>query len=98
MASLAAILAMAKPVALEARAELRDTRGFISMTTMRPSPVDGKLDVGPTCLDADLADDRGGSIAHALIFSVRQGLGAEAAMCLAAVCTHPWGRNFRSSR
>ena len=36
MASLAAILAMAKPVALEARAELRDTRGFISMTTMSP--------------------------------------------------------------
>ena len=28
---------MGKPVALEARAEDRDTRGFISMTTMRPS-------------------------------------------------------------
>ena len=27
---------MAKPVALEASAEERDTRGFISMTTMRP--------------------------------------------------------------
>ena len=35
-ASLAAILAMGKPVALEASAELRETRGFISMTTMRP--------------------------------------------------------------
>src|SRR6202522_1391228 len=33
----AAILAMGKPVALEARAEDRDTRGFISMTTWRPS-------------------------------------------------------------
>src|ERR1700678_2092067 len=32
----AAILAMGKPVALEARAEERDTRGFISMTIMRP--------------------------------------------------------------
>ena len=37
-ASLAAILAMGNPVALEASAELRETRGFISMTTMRPVP------------------------------------------------------------
>ena len=36
-ASLAAILAIGKPVALEASALERDTRGFISMTTMRPS-------------------------------------------------------------
>ncbi len=36
MASLAAIFAMGKPVAFEARAEERETRGFISMTTMRP--------------------------------------------------------------
>jgi hypothetical protein len=34
---LAAILAIGKPVALEASAEERDTRGFISMTIMRPS-------------------------------------------------------------
>ena len=27
---------MGKPVALDANAEERDTRGFISMTTMRP--------------------------------------------------------------
>ena len=38
-ASLAAILAIGKPVALEASAELRETRGFISM--MRISPVSG---------------------------------------------------------
>ena len=31
-----AIFAMAKPVALEASAEERETRGFISMTTTRP--------------------------------------------------------------
>ena len=37
-ASLAAIRAMGKPVALEARAELRETRGFISMTAIC-SPV-----------------------------------------------------------
>ena len=36
MASRAAILAIGKPVALEASAEDRDTRGFISMTTIRP--------------------------------------------------------------
>ena len=37
MASLAAILAIGKPVAFEARALLRDTRGFISMAIIRPS-------------------------------------------------------------
>src|SRR5471030_3137487 len=37
MASLAAILAIGKPVALDASADERETRGFISMTTMRPS-------------------------------------------------------------
>jgi hypothetical protein len=38
MASFAAILAIGKPVAFDASAEERDTRGFISMTMMRPSP------------------------------------------------------------
>ena len=37
MAIFAAIFAMGKPVALDARAEERETRGFISMTMMRPS-------------------------------------------------------------
>ena len=36
MASRAAILAIGKPVAFEASAEDRDTRGFISITTIRP--------------------------------------------------------------
>src|SRR6266436_821082 len=35
-ASRAAIFAMGNPVALLASAELRDTRGFISITTIRP--------------------------------------------------------------
>ena len=35
-ANFVAILAIGKPVALEARAEERETRGFISMTIMRP--------------------------------------------------------------
>src|SRR6478609_6512091 len=37
MASLAATLAIGKPVAFDARADERETRGFISMTTRRPS-------------------------------------------------------------
>ena len=37
MASFAAILAIGNPVALEASALERDTRGFISMTMSRPS-------------------------------------------------------------
>ncbi len=37
MASFAAIFAIGKPVAFEASAEERDTRGFISITTSRPS-------------------------------------------------------------
>ena len=36
-ASLAAIFAIGKPVAFDARAELRETRGFISITITRPS-------------------------------------------------------------
>ena len=36
MASFAAILAIGKPVALDASAEDRLTRGFISMTVIRP--------------------------------------------------------------
>ena len=36
-ASFAATLAIGNPVALEARADERDTRGFISMITIRPS-------------------------------------------------------------
>ena len=36
MASLAATLAIGKPVALEASADERDTLGFISITTIRP--------------------------------------------------------------
>ena len=36
-ANLAAILAIGKPVALDANAEDLDTLGFISMTIMRPS-------------------------------------------------------------
>ena len=36
-ANLAAIFAIGKPVALDAKADERETRGFISITIMRPS-------------------------------------------------------------
>ena len=36
IASLVAILAIGKPVAFEAKADDLETRGFISMTIMRP--------------------------------------------------------------
>ena len=36
-ANLAAIFAMGKPVAFEAKAEERETRGFISIITILPS-------------------------------------------------------------
>ncbi len=36
MANFAAILAIGNPVAFEARAELLETRGFISITTISP--------------------------------------------------------------
>ena len=62
---------MGNPVAFDASAEERDTRGFISITTRRPvCGIDGKLDVGAAGLDADLADDGERGVAHHLIFLV----------------------------
>ena len=52
-------------------AEERETRGFISMTTMRPlCGIDGELDVGAAGLDANLADHGDGGIAHGLVFAI----------------------------
>ena len=56
-ASFAAILAIGNPVAFEASAELRDTRGFISITSIRP--VSGSTEnwtVGSPGIDSDLAE------------------------------------------
>src|SRR5881398_3123429 len=73
-ASRAAIFAMGKPVALLASAELRETRGFISMTTMRPFSGFTANYVRTARLDADFANNRSRSVAHALKFLVRQRL------------------------
>ncbi len=71
----AAILAIGKPVALLASAELRETRGFISMTIMRPLVgIDGELHVRAAGFHADFADDGRSGVAHALIFLVGERL------------------------
>ena len=59
MASFAAILAIGKPVAFDASADERETRGFISMTMIAAvGGVDRELDVAAAGVDADRADDR----------------------------------------
>ena len=75
-ASLAAILAIGNPVALLARADDRETRGFISITTMRPvAGSTGELDVAAARLDADLADDADGGVPHRLVLAIGERLG-----------------------
>src|SRR4029453_11349253 len=75
IASLAAIFAIGKPVAFDASAEERDTRGFISITTSRPSGgFPAQCVLGAAGLDADLADDRDGGVAHELVFLVGERL------------------------
>ena len=73
MASFAAILAIGKPVAFEASADERDTRGFISMTMMRPfAGFDRELDVAAAGVDADGADDVDADVAQLLVLAVGQ--------------------------
>src|SRR5262249_262546 len=72
MASFAAILAIGNPVALDARAEERETRGFISITTIRP--VDGERKMGAAGLHPDLANDCNGRVSHCLILAVGERL------------------------
>ena len=66
---------MGKPVAFEANALERLTRGFISITTIRPVlRIDGELDVRPARLHADLPHHGDRGVAHPLIFLVGQRL------------------------
>ena len=66
---------MGNPVAFDASAEERETRGFISMTVMRPScGIDGKLHVRSAGFDADLAHDSDGGVAHLLVLAVGERL------------------------
>ena len=86
---MAAIFAIGKPVALLASAELRDTRGFISMTTI--SPVCGlhrELHVRAAGLDADAADARERGVAHELVLDVGERLRGRDGDRLAGVHAH----------
>ena len=65
--------AIGNPVAFDASADERDTRGFISITSISPSRgIHRELDVAPARVDADLADDRDGRVAHRLILAIGQ--------------------------
>ena len=68
-------MAIGKPVAFEASAEVRETRGFISITTRSPVfGIDRELDVRAAGGHADAADHREGVVAHRLVFAVGERL------------------------
>ena len=68
-------MAIGNPVALLARALDRETRGFISMTTMSPFVgIDRELDVRAAGVDTDAADARERGVAHALVLHVGERL------------------------
>jgi hypothetical protein len=90
---LAATLAIGKPVAFEASAEERDTRGFISMTTMRPSAgIDANCTFEPpvsTPISRSTASEASRMIWYSLSVSVSAG----ATVIESPVCT-PIGSRF----
>ena len=89
MASFAAILAIGKPVALDASALDRETRGFISMTTSRPVVrVDGELDVAAAGVDADRAQHVDADVAHPLVLAVGERHGGGHGHRVAGVHAH----------
>jgi hypothetical protein len=67
---LAAIFAMGKPVALEARADERDAGIHLDDDHASGFGIGGELDVGASGFDADFADDCEGGVAHDLVFAV----------------------------
>ena len=75
-ASLAAIFAIGNPVALEARAEDRDTRGFISITTMRPvCGCTANWIFDPPVSTPISRMTAIGRVAHRLVLAIGKGLG-----------------------
>ncbi len=66
---------MGKPVAFEARAELRDTRGFISITIMRPVSglTENWMFEPPVSTPISRITAKEG-VAHDLVFAVGQRL------------------------
>ena len=86
---MAAIFAIGNPVAFDARAELRETRGFISTITMRPfCRIDRELDVRSAGIDADLAQAAQRGVAHHLIFAIGERLRGRDGDGIAGVHAH----------
>ena len=74
-ASFAAIFAIGKPGGLAGeRGAARDARIHFDHGHAAGFGIDGELDVRAARLDADFANDRGGRVAHALIFLVGERL------------------------
>ena len=70
---MAAIFAIGKPVAFEASADERDTRGFISMTTIRPfAGLTANWMFDPPVSTPTRADDPPRGVAHPLVFLVAE--------------------------
>jgi hypothetical protein len=88
MASLAAILAIGKPVALEASADERDARVHLDDDHAPGARVHRELDVAAAGVDADLADDRDGDVAHVLVLAVGQGQRGRHGDAVAGVHAH----------
>jgi hypothetical protein len=86
---LAAIFAIGNPVALLASALDRLTRGFISITIIRPVfglMANWMLDAAG--FDTDFADNREASVSHPLVFFIGQRLGGSDGDGVAGVDTH----------
>ena len=80
---------MGKPVAFEASADERDTRGFISMIDPPPGGgVHRELHVGAARLHADPAQAGEGVVAHGLVLDVGQRLGRRHGDGVAGVHAH----------
>ncbi len=70
---MAAIFAIGKPVAFDASADDRDTRGFISITVMRPlAGFTANWMFDSAGLDTDAPDDAARRVAHPLVFLVAE--------------------------
>src|SRR5712675_1826119 len=92
-ASFAATLAIGKPVAFEASAEERDTRGFISITTMRPS-----AGLTPNCtleppVSTPISRSTASEASRMIWYSLSVSVSAGATVMESPVCT-PIGSRF----
>jgi len=91
------ILAIRKTRALEASADERDTRGFISMITMRPSAGFTASWMFDPPFDADLSDNCEPAASRMTWYSLSDRVCAGATV-IESPCVFPSGPRSRSSR